>query len=180
MLARAFVVAAGVLCFAGLSGCEAPPSDPAHPLVGHPAPAFSANLLDGAPLELADYLGRNVIILDFWATWCGPCRESLPALSEVAAQYKDRGVEFFAVDVGETPADVRTFLAETMLNLPVVLDPDSAVSQLYKLKYFPQTVIIGKDGKVAFVHEGIPPRISDLKAEWMHELDQLLADDTRG
>jgi thiol-disulfide isomerase/thioredoxin len=120
-----------------------------------------------------------VIILDFWATWCGPCRESLPTLSEVAAQHKDRGVAFFAIDVEESPEDVRAFLAETMLKLTVVMDADSAISSLYKLKYFPQTVIIDKDGNVAFVHVGVPPRMSDLKAELMRQLDQLLAAKSR-
>jgi thiol-disulfide isomerase/thioredoxin len=180
MLARAFALIAFALGIACLPGCDAQSSNPTHPLVGHAAPPFSATTLDGAPFELADYLGKDVIILDFWATWCGPCRQSLPALAEVAAQYKERGVAFFAVDVEETPDEVRAFLAEAMLDLPVVMDPDGAISSLYKLKYFPQTVIIGKDGKVAFVHEGIPPRIADLKAEWMSQLDQLLAVDKRG
>lgn len=171
MIARAPLLVAGVLSLVFLPGCESQ-SGESHPLTGRKAPLFTATMLDGASFDLAQYLGKNIVILDFWATWCGPCRQALPILSQVAAEYQDRGVEFFAVDLRESPEDVQQFLDETMLSLAVVMDRDGAISDLYQVEYVPQTVIIGKDGTVAVVHVGSS---SGLKAQLTRELDQLLA-----
>lgn len=171
MIARAGLGVACVLSLVLWLGCEAQPGAD-HPLVGHKAPLFSSTLLDGSPFDLAQYLGTNVVILDFWATWCGPCRRSLPTVSQVAAEYKDRGVEFFAVDCGETPDEVRQFLEATTLNLAVVMDRDGAIGNLYNVEGIPQTVIIGKDGTVQVVHVGAS---GDLRAQLTRELDELVA-----
>jgi len=143
-----------------------------HPLLGQKAPAFTAPMLDESSFELAQHLDRNVIILDFWATWCGPCVRALPIIADVAAGYKDQGVEFFAVNLGDDPAAVREFLEEHKLSVPVVLDRDGRIGELYKAEAIPQTVIIGKDGVVQVVHVGFS---GNLQAELSHELDELVA-----
>ncbi len=143
-----------------------------HPLLGQKAPAFSAPMLDESSFELAQHLDRNVIILDFWATWCGPCVRALPIIADVAASYKDQGVEFFAVNLGDEPEADREFLAEHKLTVPVVLDRDGRIGDLYRAEAIPQTVIIGKDGVVQVVHVGFS---ANLQAELSHELDELLA-----
>ena len=97
-----------------LAGCaeDRSGSTPAAGVAGNgrePAPDFTLESLDGGEISLSDFRGKTVII-DFWATWCPPCVRTLPTMSDVAAEYKDRGVEFFAVDIGETPDEVRAFL----------------------------------------------------------------------
>jgi thiol-disulfide isomerase/thioredoxin len=143
-----------------------------HPLLGQRAPMFTAQMLDDSSFDLAQHLEKNVIILDFWATWCGPCVRALPIITDVAAKYKDQGVEFFAVNLGDEPAAVQAFLEEHKLSVPVVLDRDSRIGDLYKAEAIPQTVIIGKDGVVQAVHVGFS---SNLQAELSHELDALVA-----
>ena len=127
-----------------------------HPLLGQKAPTFTAPMLDDSSFELAQHLDKSVIILDFWATWCGPCVRALPIITEVAAGYKDQGVEFFAVNLGDEPAAVQAFLDEHKLSVPVVLDRDNRIGELYKADAIPQTVIIGKDGVVQVVHVAAP------------------------
>lgn len=143
-----------------------------HPLLGQQAPTFTAPMLDDSSFELAQHLDKNVIILDFWATWCGPCVRALPIIANVAATYKDRGVEFFAVNLGDEPAAVQAFLAEHNLSVPVVLDRDNRIGELYKAEAIPQTVIIGKDGIVQVIHVGFS---ANLQTELSHELDALVA-----
>jgi len=175
MIARASLSAAGAIAAVLWLGCDTALHNdrpPDNPLVGRKAPLFTATMLDERPFDLAQHVGKNVVILDFWSTWCGPCTRSLPTLSAVAAQYKDRGVEFFAVDIGETPEDVRRFLESSSLDLAVVMDPDGAISDLYLVEPIPHTVIIGSDGTVRFVHVGAS---SKLRAKLTRELDKLVA-----
>jgi thiol-disulfide isomerase/thioredoxin len=178
MLVRSLLtIAAAAVCLVSI-GCDAAPSLPhvaSHPLVGRPAPQFQASFLDGQPFDLANTQGK-VVILDFWATWCPPCRKALPELIALAAEYKDRGVELFAVDVGESPDDVRAYLEEAGLDVQVVLDEDGSASGRYLVEYLPQTVIIGRDGQVAAVHVGA---VQDLRGEVGQELEKLLAKPTQ-
>ncbi len=103
---------------AGGGGEEAP-----SPLLGKPAPDVSLKLLEEGKGEfkLKEHKGEHVVMLDFWATWCGPCVKELPILSEVAEAYKDKGV-VCAVNQQEEPAEIRTFLKEKKLKLTVALD----------------------------------------------------------
>lgn len=140
-------------------------------LQGQPAPEFSIELLDGGKVDLASHRDKNVVILDFWATWCGPCVQALPIISSVAAEYKDKGVVFYAVNQQEDAADVKKFLETEKLAFPVAMDRESKVAQLYKVEGIPQTVIIGKDGKVVAVHVGFDP---ELKSVLKKDLDALL------
>jgi len=170
MFSRAggLLVAVCLLCL--VPACAKRPSSQ-HPLVGGKAPLFKATLLDDSPFDLEAELGKKVIILDFWATWCGPCQVALPVLMEVAEKYKSQGVEFYAVDVGETPATVQDFLVERGIKLTVIMDRDGAIGEKYQVKGIPQTVIIGRDGTVRVVHEGLSP---NLKEELSRELDEIV------
>lgn len=169
-----------LVCLAGVVLCLLQPGcapsqieEPAHPLVGKKAPIFTATLLDGASFDLGEQLGQDVIILDFWATWCGPCREALPTLSEVAGAYQDRGVKLFAVDLGESTADVKTYLDQSGLPLTVVMDDDGSVAAAYGAEAIPQTVIIDRQGTVRYVHVGVSP---GLRERLSRELDVLIAE----
>lgn len=141
-------------------------------LIGKPAPAFSLPTLDGGKARMPDpTLTNNVIVLDFWATWSGPGRKDLPLVAKVAAAYKDKGVVFCAVNEQEVEDRIGDYLKKLNLTCPVALDRDGEVGGLYRVRGIPQTVLIGKDGKIRAIHVGLVP---DFEAVLTHELDALI------
>jgi peroxiredoxin len=150
----------------------AEPAEAPHALVGKPAPEFELEKRGGGKVDLAQYRDKDVVILDFWATWCPPCVKALPTIGKVAEKYRDKGVVFYAVDLEETPDDVEQFLKDQKLDIPVLFDSDNAVAKLYQVSGIPQTVLIGKDGTVQVVHVGLKPDLENLLSG---ELDDLLA-----
>jgi thiol-disulfide isomerase/thioredoxin len=116
-------------------------------LVGKQAPDFQLDMLDGTKFVLAENRA-NVLVLDFWASWCGPCRQAMPQVDKVAREFADQGVKLVAVNLAETPDQVRTALAQLQLDMPVALDRQGRVAEQYGANAIPQTVIIGRDGVV--------------------------------
>ena len=98
------------------------PREEKSPLLGQPAPDVQLSLLDGTQFNLASYREKNVVMIDFWATWCGPCVEEMPALAEVADEYSSQGVVFFALNQGEDKETIQKFLDEKELDIMVALD----------------------------------------------------------
>lgn len=148
-----------------------PSKAPEDDLVGKPAPAIKLELLDGGTLDLVSHKGKNVVILDFWATWCRPCRAAMPILAEVAKAYASRGVVLYAVNQRETPAQIKAFLEKENLNIPVALDKDSQAGAAYRVSGIPRMVIIDKEGVVRAGHAGLDP---DLQNVLQKELDAIL------
>lgn len=142
-----------------------------HALVGEPAPTFEVEQLDGEQFKLGDVLGKQVVMLDFWATWCGPCVDALPEISAAAKEMEAKGVLFFTVNLKEEADAVREFLKAQELDVPVLLDLDGAIGEKYKAEAIPQTVLIGKDGRVQVVHVGFG---GDAKAKLIEELTALV------
>jgi thiol-disulfide isomerase/thioredoxin len=142
-----------------------------HPLVGQPAPEVKLDLLDGGKLDLAELKGK-VVILDFWATWCGPCTQAMPIIDQVAEKYKDKGVLLYAVNLREEADDIKKFLEQAELELPVALDKDGEVGTAYKADAIPQTVLVGKDGSVQVVRVGLSPNLAQ---ELGDDLESLVA-----
>ncbi len=104
-------------------------------------------LTEGKSERLADHKGK-VILLDFWATWCPPCRAELPILQDINREFADKGLVFLAVNLMEDRQKVADFLKEQKLDIPVVLDSDGAVGTAYQADALPTLYLIGKDGKV--------------------------------
>jgi thiol-disulfide isomerase/thioredoxin len=154
-----------------LAGGGAPKRGP-HPLLGQPAPAVKLELLGGGELELAAYKDKYVVILDFWATWCGPCVQAMPIIEKVAEDYKTKGVLLFAVNIQEMPEEITKFLEESKLKVAVALDSEAAVAKAYQATAIPQTVLIGKDGTVQVVLVGFS---ANLEETLTTKLDALLA-----
>lgn len=131
-------------------------SDPEgpHPLLGKDAPQFQSTLLDGQAFDLKQHRGKQVVVLDFWATWCGPCVEALPMIAKTTSQFADQDVVFYAVNVGEEKARISEFLKQQKLDPAVLMDPEGEIAAAYGATAIPQTVLIGKDGRVEVVHVG--------------------------
>ena len=142
------------------------------PLVGQAAPDFKLEMLDGRAGRLSEHKGRNIVILDFWATWCGPCRRGLPAMIEVAKKYADRDVLLYAVNQQESPKQIKKFLQDNNLNMPVALDPDGRRGDLFGVDSIPRTIVIDKNGTIQAVHRGFG---SGTKAQLQKELDAIIA-----
>ena len=123
-------------------------------------------MTDGATVRLPDLRGQWVLV-NFWATWCAPCRVEMPELARAAADYADRGLVVLPVNQEETAEQVRDFYDELALDLPSLLDSKAEVGMAYGAFFLPSTVIIGPDGLVSAYHRGI---ISS------QEIDDYLAD----
>ena len=131
------------------------------PLVGKPAPDFTLDLIGGKPFHLADSKGKEVVVLDFWATWCGPCLQAMPQVERAVKQFKDQNVRLVAVNLQETAAQVTAMLERQKLPVTVALDRDGVVADKYKAVAIPQTVIIGRDGNVARLFVGGGPHLEE-------------------
>ena len=149
------------------SGSNAP-----HPLEGQPTPALNLPDVEGDDYDIAGD-DAQVIVLDFWATWCGPCVAALPELQEVYdwAQNEGKPIAIYAVNQGETVEQVKQFWQDQGLSIPVLMDSEFVSSQAFQVNGIPQTVIIA-DGKVQTVHVGYVPGIGEqIKAEIQGLLD---------
>ncbi|MCG3197768.1 MAG: DUF2092 domain-containing protein [Candidatus Omnitrophica bacterium] len=144
-------------------------------LIGKAAPAFKAALHSGGEFNLEDHRGRNVVVLDFWATWCGPCVMALPLIAEVAKEYRNKGVVFVAVNQGDSPETISAFLEKRPVDITIAVDEEGRAGMQYYVSGIPQSVIIGRDGKVANVHVGLAPNIQEILRA---ELDGLLGGGT--
>jgi peroxiredoxin len=138
----------------GASGTESP-------LVGKPAPDFELELVGGKSFHLADSKGK-VVVLDFWATWCGPCIQAMPQVEKVTGEFDQKDIQLVAVNLQETPQQIKAMLERHQLKIPrVALDKDGAVAEKYQAHAIPQTVIIGRDGNVARLFVGGGPHLGD-------------------
>lgn len=166
-------LAAETFAFNAPAGAEKVASffeEPAHPLEGKPAPAFTLASLEGKQVSLAQHKGKDVVILDFWATWCGPCVQAMPILTSVADQYKDKNVVLYGINQREGQDVIKKFLEQRKLELNVLLDSDGAVAGNYAVRGIPQTVIIDKEGNIAAVHVGFSPALRQQLTSKLEEL----------
>ncbi len=141
-------------------------------LVGKPQPDLTLPLVGGGEVRLSDLKGKKAVILDLWATWCGPCMQSLPLVTEVAKRYRDKGVEFYTINAGEDEDTVTAFLKKAKLEFPVTLDEDGKLMASLGIEILPQTLIIDKAGIVQYVHSGFSPETIE---RMPRQLDAVLA-----
>jgi len=122
--------------------------------VGFKAPAFTARNLKGNRVQLADHKGK-VVILNLWATWCGPCRVEMPGMENLYRRYRSEGLEILAVSLDRGSSDkVQTFVDEYRLSFPVLLDSDRQVENQYHTLTIPTTFVIDKNGMVVAEVDG--------------------------
>lgn len=144
------------------------------PQKGFLAPDFTLDTLDGETVTLSDLRGQAVIV-NVWASWCGPCRLEMPAFKQVYNEYKERGLVILAVNstLQDTRAAVEKFAAEFQLPFPIPLDTEGEVARLYRVSALPSTFFVGRDGVITKVVIGGPLAESTLRAE----VESLLAEE---
>ncbi len=127
-----------------------------HPLDGKVAPDFTLPNLNGTSVSLSSHLGKDVVVLDFWASWCPPCRKGLPTLNSLAKALEGQSVAVYAINIRESTALVSEFARVEKLTLPILLDDTGLVADDYGVTTIPQTVIIDRAGNVHKVLVGLP------------------------
>ncbi|GAA0855418.1 TlpA disulfide reductase family protein [Aliiglaciecola litoralis] len=118
-----------------------------------PAPDFTLKSKSGENMRLEEQQG-NVVIINFWASWCAPCREELPHFEAMQQEYEDLGFTVLAVNVDEYPEKANTLLNDIPVSFPVLFDEDDKVSKLYDVRAMPTTVIVDRDGNHRLTHYG--------------------------
>jgi peroxiredoxin len=139
------------------------------PLENRPAPQFKGRALDGKPVSLADLRGK-VVLLNFWGTWCPPCREEIPELTRLHHELHEKGLEIVSVNVGDPKTRLEKFAAEQKIPYPILVQ--DSLPHRYRVASFPTSVIIDQQGQIRYVAEGYSPRaIPDLRRVVEHLLE---------
>ena len=120
---------------------------------GGPAPAFTLASRAGQDVSLTQYKG-NVVMINFWASWCGPCRQEMPLLESIYKKYNKMGFTLIGVNVEPDSNAANEWLKATPVSFPILYDRDSKVSKLYDVAGMPSTVIIDRSGKLRVLHRG--------------------------
>lgn len=114
---------------------------------GDSAPNFVLTDLDGKKHQLSDYKGQGVL-LNFWGTWCPPCKEEMPALNNAYAKYKDQNVQVISINIAQSNFEVQNFVDEYKLDFPMTIDRSKSVMRAYNVDQLPATFLINKEGKI--------------------------------
>jgi len=146
MVKRMLSLASGVLLAWSVTAGE----------ISGPAPGFTLVSRDGGQVVLEDLAGQ-VVMVNFWATWCGPCRQEMPHLEALYQRYSELGFTLLGVNVEEDASGADRFLAETPVSFPILFDPENEVSALYEVVAMPSTVLIDRNGNLRFIHHGYKP-----------------------
>jgi peroxiredoxin len=124
------------------------------PVVGAPAPDFTLADLSGASVSLAGYQGQ-VVLLNFWATWCPPCKLEMPTLQQHYVDYKAQGLVVVGVEAGEPKAEVQAFATDQRLTFPILPDEKTTVTDMYRVSALPTTFVIDRQGLIVQQHLGM-------------------------
>jgi peroxiredoxin len=129
-------------------------------LEGQTAPDFALKSSTGENLRLSEYRG-DVVMINFWATWCGPCRQEMPLLDELYSRYNRVGFNLLGVNIDDDSRRAMQMVEELGVNFPVLFDASKEVSKLYEVEAMPVTVIVDRQGTVRYVHHGYKPGYED-------------------
>lgn len=121
-----------------------------------PAPDFTLKTNDGSNLRLAEQRGE-VVMINFWASWCGPCRQEMPHLNALSEEFKPMGFKLLGVNVDEDMNDARQAIDRLKIEFPVLFDSENSVVEMFRVDAMPTTVIIDRDGNIRHLHRGYKP-----------------------
>lgn len=133
-----------------------PASQAAMPKVGTTAPDFALKSSTGKNLKLSEHRGE-VVMINFWATWCGPCRQEMPLLNRLHEKYRKAGFTLLGVNVDDQPQAAQDMARKLGIGFPVLFDSNKLVSRRYDVDAMPSTLLIDRDGKVRYIHRGYRP-----------------------
>jgi peroxiredoxin len=163
-LPRIMRLALGVILIAAGAAALAAPG-----VQGMAAPDFTLRTVDGQNLRLNEQRGR-VVLVNFWATWCGPCRQEMPHLNRLYEKYRASGLVLLGVNVDENTRAAVDVASKLGVKFPVLPDSDKTVSRLYDLRAMPSTVLIDRDGRVRYLHRGYLAGYEDTYDSQIREL----------
>lgn len=133
------------------------------------APDFTLKSRSGDNVKLSELRG-DVVMINFWASWCAPCRQEMPLLEDMYQKYSDLGFTLLAVNVEEDSSQAANLLREIPVTFPVLYDNKNVVSKLYKVVAMPSTVIVDRDGNMRYLHRGYLPGYEKEYAKQVKEL----------
>lgn len=134
-----------------------------------PAPDFTLTSNSGSNIRLAEQRG-NVVMLNFWASWCAPCRQEMPHLNALSQQYSALGFNLMGINVDEDPQAANRAINNLKVAFPVLFDSDSRIAELFSVDAMPTTIIIDKDGNIRHWHRGYQAGYEDSYAEQVAQL----------
>jgi len=139
-------------------------------LVGQSAPDFALKSAVGENVRLSELRG-DVVMINFWATWCGPCRQEMPLLDDLYTRYERVGFSLLGVNIDDDSSRAMKMIEELGVNFPVLFDSKKDVSKLYEVEAMPVTVLVDRDGTVRHIHHGYKPGYED---KYLTEIRSLL------
>ena len=139
-------------------------------LAGQSAPDFVLKSAAGENLRLSEYRG-DVVMINFWATWCGPCRDEMPLLDELYGRYQRVGFRLLGVNIDDDTRRAMAMVDELGVRFPVLFDEKEEVSKLYEVEAMPVTVLVDREGTVRYVHHGYQP---GYEQDYLNEIRSLL------
>ncbi|MDJ0794473.1 MAG: TlpA disulfide reductase family protein [Woeseiaceae bacterium] len=139
-------------------------------LEGQTAPDFALKSSTGENMRLSEYRG-DVVMINFWATWCGPCRQEMPLLDELYQRYSRVGFNLLGVNIDDDSRRAMQMIEELGVDFPVLFDATKRVSEMYDVDAMPVTVIVDREGTVRYVHQGYKPGYED---KYLTEIRTLL------
>lgn len=128
--------------------------------VGDLAPNFTLKSTTGSNLRLSEFRGE-VVMINFWATWCPPCRQEMPELEKLYSRYRDVGFKLLGVSIDEKSTKAQNMAQRLKVNYPILFDSEKHVSELYDVDAMPTTVVVDRDGKVRHIYRGYLPGHED-------------------
>lgn len=142
------------------------------PKIGEEAPQFQGTTFDGKKIELSDFKGR-VVLIDFWASWCGPCRKEMPALIELYNHYRKSPFEVIAINIDDKLENAQEFMDQLpeYIRFTIVKDPKQEIPPKYDIKGMPTSILIDKKGIIRFWHTGFKESYEE---DYVSEIGELL------
>jgi peroxiredoxin len=133
------------------------------------APDFTLKSNNGINMKLSEYHGE-VVLINFWASWCGPCRQEMPLLEELHNRYKSLGFTVLGVNVEEDSRQARKLIQDMAVSFPVLFDTQSIVSKQYDVVAMPSSVLVDRSGNLRYLHKGYKPGLEEVYLEQVREL----------
>jgi len=138
-------------------------------LIGHAAPDFALRTFSGQNLRLSESLG-DVVIVNFWATWCAPCRQEMPLLDDIQAKYRRAGLVLLSINLDDDQSRAEEFARTLKISYPVLVDSKKEIAKAFQVGNMPATVLVDRSGVVRYVSDGYKPGYEKRYTEKLREL----------